>query len=339
MKRTACAKMVSGFNADYTYYERSLSVSDFEQFDYDSTYKEIMEQLGMPNGTIGSGTIRPYYELKDGRFVICGGWDKIMYISIVNFECHEYYLLPPKLKKKSNIIKNRELETAKQSEMNCILWMLEEKELEIKDWRQSTKSEQRNIPLGEYSLETLKKYTDRNITAEISYYFGNYREYGPLPLFQIIWLFEEQKPIYFGYILWDTDTYWHIYIDRNIEYVEDGEDCIVGADKIRLKGEKQILHIDGVDMNLDVINLSPNMIANSLTEFFEKQNVIKNKRNACVEFWGENGNGKYVCLLAANPQKIGWDISADSRKTKYYFATIDTLENKITSVNIILLER
>lgn len=42
MKRAACAKMVCGFKADYTYYKRSLSVKDFEQFDYDSTYDELL---------------------------------------------------------------------------------------------------------------------------------------------------------------------------------------------------------------------------------------------------------------------------------------------------------
>lgn len=338
-EKTASAKMVYGFKADYTYYERSLSVSDFEQFDYDSTYEELTEHIGLPNGTIGSGQIRPYYELEDGRFVICDGWDKIRHISIVNQECHEYYLLPPKLKKKSNHIKDREMEIAQQSEINCILWMLDEKELEIKDWIQSAKSGQRNIPLGEYSSEALKKYTDRAITADISYYFGNYRESGLLPLLQIVWLYEEQKPICFGYLLWDTDTYWHIFIDRNMEYLEDGEDCIAGAGKIRLKGKKQVLHTDNMDMNLDVINLSPDLIANSLTDFLVKQNVIENKRNSCVEFWGENGNGTYVCLIAENPQKTGWDIRADSRKTKYYFVTIDTLGDKIISVNIIFLER
>lgn len=288
---------------------------------------------------IGSGILRSYYELEDGRFAVCSGWDKIIYISIVNHECHEYYVLPPELKQKSEIIKNRELETAKQSEMNSILWMMGKIELEIKDWTSSIESEQKNIPLGRYSAKAVKKFTGRDITADISYYFGNCRENGLLPLLQIVWLYEEQKPICFGYILWDTDTYWHIFIDHDMEYAEDGEDCIVMADKIKLKEQKQILSIDSTDINLDIINLSPDLIANSLTDFLEKQNVIKNKRNSCVEFWGENGNGKYVCLIAVNPQKIGWNISADSRKTKYYLVTMDTLEKNIISVNISFLER
>lgn len=339
MERTACVKKVHNFEADYTYYDRILSDIDFEQFDYNSTYEEVVERIGFENGTIGSGIIHPYYELKDGRFVICSGWDKINYISIVNHECHEYYLLPPTLKKKSDDIKNRELETARQLEMNSILWMLEMKELEIKDLKQFTESDQSNIPLGEYSTEVLKKYTSRDITADISYYFGNYRESGLLPLIQIIWLYEEQKPICFGYVLWDTDTYWHIYIDHDMEYVEDGGDCIARADRYKLKGQKQILNLDSTNTDLVVINLSPDKIANSLTDFLIKQKVIRNKRNACVEFWGENGNGKYVCLLAANPKKIGWDIDADSRGTKYYFVTMDTLDNNVVSAKVTLLER
>jgi len=94
MKREACVKKVDGFDADYTYYDRSLSARDFAQFGYESTYEEIMECVGMPNGVIGSGIIRPYYELEDGRFVICVGWDKINYIFIANHECLEDYLLP-----------------------------------------------------------------------------------------------------------------------------------------------------------------------------------------------------------------------------------------------------
>ena len=47
MERAACAKMIRGYEADYAYYDRSLSVSDFEQFDYDSTYEEMIERLGM----------------------------------------------------------------------------------------------------------------------------------------------------------------------------------------------------------------------------------------------------------------------------------------------------
>ena len=41
----ACAKMIRGYVTDYAYCGRNLSVSDFEQFDYDSTYGDKMFDL------------------------------------------------------------------------------------------------------------------------------------------------------------------------------------------------------------------------------------------------------------------------------------------------------
>ena len=249
----------------------------------------------------------------------------------MNHEDHEYYLLPPILKQKSDIIKKREIETARQSEMNSILWMLG-----VKDWKTPEVNGQGDVPLGEYSVEMLENYADRGITAETSYYFGRYRESGMLPLVQIIQLYEEQKAIYFGYVLWDTS------IDNNMDYVEDCGDYVDRCEKYELnekyelKGQKEVLDIDS---DLTSISLLPDKIANSLTDFLVKQKVIKNKRNSCVEFWGEDGSGKYVCLISANPRKIGWEIDADSRGTKYYFVTLDTLDGTVVSVNVVQLNR
>lgn len=115
---------VYGRIADYTYYDRKLSVSDFEQFDHDSTYEDIVDRIGAENGTIGSGIARPYYELKDGSFVILNRTFERSSLVVVNDKCREYYILPPELEQKSDRIKSREMETARQSEMNGILWML-----------------------------------------------------------------------------------------------------------------------------------------------------------------------------------------------------------------------
>lgn len=328
VKRTSGNIKVYGHITDYTYYDRRLSVSDFEQFDHNSTYRDIVDRIGLENGTIGSGVPRAYYELEDGRFVICLVWGNGLCISVVNHENHEYYLLPPVLKQKSDIIIKREIETARQSEMNSILWMLG-----VKDWKTPEENGQGDIPLGEYSAEMLESYTDRGITAKISYYFGRYRESGMLPLIQIIQLYEEQKAIYFGYLLWDTS------IDNNMDYVEGGGDCVDRCEKYELKGQKEVLDINGEDSDLTSISLLPDKIANSLTDFLVKQKVIKNKRNSCVEFWGEDGSGKYVCLISANPWKIGWEIDADSRGTKYYFVTLDTLDGTVVSVNVVQLNR
>lgn len=95
VKRTSGNIKVYGHITDYTYYDRRLSVSDFEQFDHNSTYRDIVDRIGLENGTIGSGILRSYYELEDGRFVICGVWGNGLYFSVVNHEDHEYYLLPP----------------------------------------------------------------------------------------------------------------------------------------------------------------------------------------------------------------------------------------------------
>ena len=331
VKRTSGNIKVYGHITDYTYYDRRLSVSDFEQFDHNSTYRDIVDRIGLENGTIGSGILRSYYELEDGRFVICGVWGNGLYFSVVNHEDHEYYLLPPILKQKSDIIKKREIETARQSEMNSILWMLG-----VKDWKTPEENGQGDIPLGEYSAEMLERYTDGGITAKTSYYFGRYRKSGMLPLIQIIQLYEEQKEISFGYVLWDTNTHWDIFIDNYMEYIEGGGDCVDRCEKYELKGQKEVLDIDS---DLTSISLLPDKIANSLTDFLVKQKVIKNKRNSCVEFWGEDGSGKYVCLISANPRKIGWEINADSRGTKYYFVTLDTLDGTVVSVNVVQLNR
>ena len=328
VKRTSGNIKVYGHITDYTYYDRRLSVSDFEQFDHNSTYRDIVDRIGLENGTIGSGILRSYYELEDGRFVICGVWGNGLYFSVVNHEDHEYYLLPPILKQKSDIIKKREIETARQSEMNSILWMLG-----MKDWKKPEVNGQGDVPLGEYSVEMLENYADRGITAKTSYYFGRYRESGMLPLIQIIQLYEEQKAIYFGYVLWDTS------IDNNMDYVEDCGDYVDRCEKYELKGQKEVLDINGEGSDLTSISLLPDKIANSLTDFLVKQKVIKNKRNSCVEFWGEDGSGKYVCLISANPRKIGWEINADSRGTKYYFVTLDTLDGTVVSVNVVQLNR
>ena len=212
--------------------------------------------------------------------------------------------------------------------MNSILWMLG-----MKDWKKPEVNGQGDVPLGEYSVEMLENYADRGITAETSYYFGRYRESGMLPLIQIIQLYEEQKAIYFGYVLWDTS------IDNNMDYVEDCGDYVDRCEKYELKGQKEVLDINGEGSDLTSISLLPDKIANSLTDFLVKQKVIKNKRNSCVEFWGEDGSGKYVCLISANPRKIGWEIDADSRGTKYYFVTLDTLDGTVVSVNVVQLNR
>ena len=105
--------------------------------------------------------------------------------------------------------------------------------LGMKDWKKPEVNGQGDVPLGEYSVEMLENYADRGITAKTSYYFGRYRESGMLPLIQIIQLYEEQKAIYFGYVLWDTS------IDNNMDYVEDCGDYVDRCEKYELKDRKK----------------------------------------------------------------------------------------------------
>lgn len=89
-------RKIGNQDAVYTYYGRTLSIKDFEQFDYNTTYEDMVMHLGEPNGWVGSGVVWPYYELADGRFAVCncvrGG--KMMQIAIFDRRNFEYKLLP-----------------------------------------------------------------------------------------------------------------------------------------------------------------------------------------------------------------------------------------------------
>ena len=67
--------------------------------------------------------------------------------------------------------------------------------------------------------------------------------------------------------------------------------------------------------------------------------MIGSRRNTCVEFWGEDENGNYVCGLMTSLWEKGRGIHVDSKGTKYYFISMDTLDNRVVSVNVTLLER
>lgn len=53
-----------------------------------------------------------------------------------------------------------------------------------------------------------------------------------LPLIQTVLIYEEQKPLCFGYVLWDTELDWHEwYIEDNAKYLENKDDYIEIAEK------------------------------------------------------------------------------------------------------------
>ena len=98
MKRTIGSRMIYGNMTEYTYYDRKLTADDFLQFDYDTTYEEMIECLGEENGRWGLGAAYPYYELCDGTYAICNclQGDTMQAISVVDRKKKLYALLKAK---------------------------------------------------------------------------------------------------------------------------------------------------------------------------------------------------------------------------------------------------
>ena len=325
------SKAVRNIETIYTYYDRSLSVGDFEQFDYDTTYEEMVECLGEPNGWVGSGIMRPYYELDDGRFAICHCFVKgnMESISIVNRKHFEYALLQIKLHTKTQEQKEIELLNVQQTEINAILWILG-----IKDWnRHLYQQSEWDEPMGKYSPEALKLYTDRDVVVDISYFFGEYKGIYDLPLFQIIQIYEDQEQIYFGFILWKMD--WD-----DEEYSSDEQKEWILVDKgYFLEGQREILNFNSGDTDLTDINLAQEKFVNSITAFLRNQKEIFKGRDAWIEFWGVDENGKYMCVFITSPKKREEGIDADSEGVMYHYVTMETTDNKVDSVRVKLLDR
>lgn len=62
--------MVGNMLASYEYIDRSISVDYFYNLDVNTTYEKIENEIGKPNGAIGSGIIIPYYKVEDQYVVI-----------------------------------------------------------------------------------------------------------------------------------------------------------------------------------------------------------------------------------------------------------------------------
>ncbi len=95
VEKNADTKIVCGSVANYTYYDRKITVADFLQFDHNSTYEEMVECLGKENGRYGYGGAWPYYELSDGTYAICSCLlgDRMRAIIIVDKKKKLYTLL------------------------------------------------------------------------------------------------------------------------------------------------------------------------------------------------------------------------------------------------------
>ena len=75
---------VGGLIATWKYVEREIDLDYFYQIDNATTYKQMEEAIGEPNGVRGSGLIFPYYQIDNNLFVVVsfsldeeGEYDKV----------------------------------------------------------------------------------------------------------------------------------------------------------------------------------------------------------------------------------------------------------------------
>lgn len=60
---------VSGILASYKYVDRDINLEYFYKLNNTSTYEQILEEIGEPNGQFGSGIIYQYYEIDNNLYV------------------------------------------------------------------------------------------------------------------------------------------------------------------------------------------------------------------------------------------------------------------------------
>lgn len=173
-------EMVAGYEYEYKHFKRRLTIDDFRQFGYETTYSEVVETVGEENGDIGENYFYPYYELGDGTYVIIyfnsmGG--SIGGISVADKKEILYFLLPRKIPHKNEEEKERELLYAKQYEMNIIMELLE-----MKKWEMPEVCGNPDDPTGVYSEEALERLTDMDLYIEIDYKFEDYENSNDEPL-------------------------------------------------------------------------------------------------------------------------------------------------------------
>lgn len=75
---------VGGLMATWEYIEREINSEYFYQLDNMTTYKQIEEEIGEPNGKRGSGMVFPYYQIDNNLYVVIsfsldvdGKYDKV----------------------------------------------------------------------------------------------------------------------------------------------------------------------------------------------------------------------------------------------------------------------
>lgn len=75
---------VGGLIATWKYIEREINLEYFYQLDNTTTYQQIEEEIGEPNGARGSGLVFPYYQIDNNLYIVAsfsldedGEYDKL----------------------------------------------------------------------------------------------------------------------------------------------------------------------------------------------------------------------------------------------------------------------
>ena len=308
LKKNADKKTVYNRQASYKYYERKLTVKDFEQLDYTTTYKEMVEKLGEPNGSGGEGWVWDYYELEDGCFVICFyfGGGNLKQLSVVTGTELKYVLLPAKLIPKSQEQKKQGVSGVEQFEMNTVLDILG-----LKEWnRPYTENGQNDIGLGVYAEETLRNYTDENIYVDIQYYFGGYQDEVMQQLIQIIQVYSNDRQVYFGYKVWKKEQ-----IAAEMDYALNEKQ----EKTIRLSEE-----ILSCDMESEAERFN-----SKVERYLCGSKELKQRKKSWIELWGINEDGEYMCIFMSS------DIKGE---TSCYYTTVIPDEKKEKYIHLKLIQ-
>lgn len=318
-ERTVDMKVVLGRETEYKYFERRLTVKDFEDFNYDTTWNEFIEKIGQPNGTCAFGNPYPYYELNNGKFIVCQFLkeNQINQIRLCNeSRMYEYFLLPPRLFEMTKEQKQLEKKNAQSYELNVVLDLFS-----YNEWnRSSSDNEFKDDPMGEYSNKSLSDYSDKDININFNYYFGTFAESGLQELFQIIESYEDGKLKQLGFEVWrkkcnQNNMYFFIEEDGNA------------------------LNISISDTSLSSIQLIYKDFANSIKGFLLDRKEIRKGLDAWVEFWGVDENGSYMCLFVTSLLKRDWGVNIPNNLCSYYYVTINTKDDIVDTVHAKLLKK
>lgn len=289
----------------------NLTIKDFELFDYNSTYEEVLKKVGEPNGIWGYGVGHPYYELSDGRFVVCNFWldEYTIWIKVGNKKIFEYELLSSKLPDKSEEEIELELKNIQSMEMNVIMDMLG-----LNKWNPCKDgSSDWDEPLGIYSRDRLKEYADTNIN--ISYYIGDYKGNYHKLVFQLFEIQNSNKPIHYLLLVW-----W--------------KGCVFAEKEYYGKEQKTMEYIDIKDDDLSNIELSREKFTYSILNYLSERKEIKKGRDSWIEFWGEDEKGNYMCVYNTSFIKRAEGIDDESKCVSHYYVIVESEEGKASAIYI-----